>query len=189
MKTLLTSLVGATVLISNLANAVPWCHKGTIVQIADVTWEESHILANFTGTVPSGVADPDHYTTFTATHNYANTFAGGGGGFGGYSVPGSGQVKVVPYAPYSYTNMVPGYYDTAEGVQFKLEKCYTIAPMTHVIDFAPFELDSDKPIITKPFVGLEQMQKYWRTQREINIDALIEPNTAVSADFSTRISR
>jgi hypothetical protein len=129
-KLLIIAAVGAT-LLSSVAQAEPWFHHGTIVQIANVNWSGAQIAANFTGSVLGGVADAEVYKTFTATHNYAQTFAGGGGGFGGYSVPGSGQVRVVPYAPNSYTNMVgPGYYYTSQGVSFKMDKCYTIPPMT-----------------------------------------------------------
>lgn len=151
-------------LLSTAASAVPWCHRGTVVQIADVSWTEAQILANFTGSVPSGVADPEYYKTFTATHNYASSFAGGGGGFGGYSVPGSGQVKVVPYAPYTYTNMVgPGYYFTSQGVKFKLKKCYTIPPLTQHYEVARID-DGDNGsggIIFKPYEKLPAMSEYW----------------------------
>lgn len=168
-KLLVSAAVGATFLLSNAAQAVPWCHKGTIVQIADVTWSQAQILANFTGTVPSGVLDPEVYTTFHATHNYAQTFSGGGGGFGGYSVPGSGQVRVVPYAPYSYTNMVgPGNYFTSQGVSFKLDKCYTIAPMQHHLEVAELSVDGGDDdgggIVVKPYSGLEVMKEYWKTE-------------------------
>lgn len=161
MKKRLISIALGTALLSTAAQAVPWCHRGTILQIADVTWNQSQILANFTGTVPGGVYDPERYVTFTATHNYANTFAGGGGGFGGYSVPGSGQVRVKPYAPYTYTNMVgPGYYFTSQGVKFKLEKCYTIPPMVSVLDFEKLADPEGPEIGVKPFEGLENMERY-----------------------------
>lgn len=160
-KLLIVAAVGATFL-SSVAQAVPWCHKGTIVQIANVNWTGAQIAANFTGTVPGGVADAEVYKTFTATHNYAQTFAGGGGGFGGYSVPGSGQVRVVPYAPYTYTNMVgPGYYYTSQGVSFKLDKCYTIAPMTQHHEVHELSLDDGSGIVVKPLDGLEKLELYW----------------------------
>jgi len=163
MKKLLTCVAVGAAFLSTAAQAVPWCHQGTIVQIADVNWSQAQILANFTGSVPGGVVDPEVYTTFHATHNYANTFAGGGGGFGGYSVPGSGQVRVVPYAPYSYTNMVgPGYYYTSQGVSFKLDKCYTIAPMTHHLEVAELSKDDGSGISVKPLGGLEALNEYWK---------------------------
>lgn len=159
---MLSLAVGAT-LMAGTASAVPWCHGGTIVEIADVSWSEAQILANFTGPVPSGVLDPESYTTFTATHNYAATFAGGGGGFGGYSVPGSGQVRVNPYAPYTYTNMVgPGHYYTNQGVQFKLFKCYTIPPLTVHHEVARLEPnDGGSGIVVKPYEKLIEMTHYW----------------------------
>ena len=167
MKKSIISIACALMFTTGIANAVPWCHQGTIVQIADVSWNQSQILANFTGSIPTGVTDPEHYITFTATHNYANTFAGGGGGFGGYSVPGSGQVKVEAYAPYSYTNMVgPGNYFTSQGVQFKLKKCYTIPPMTIQHEFVALDDISGDDLtggdgVIKPYVELEAINKYW----------------------------
>lgn len=168
MKKLLVSAAIGAAFLSSAAQAVPWCHKGTIVQIADVNWSQAQILANFTGSVPGGVLDPEVYTTFHATHNYAQTFSGGGGGFGGYSVPGSGQVRVITYAPYTLTNMVgPGYYYTSQGVSFKLEKCYTIAPMQHHLEVHELQVDGDDDgggIVVKPFTGLEKMKEYYITE-------------------------
>lgn len=152
-----------------IAQAVPWCHGGTIVEFADVNWSESQILANFSGPIPGGVADPQYYITATATHNYAQTFVGGGGGFGGYSVPGSGQVRVRHYAPYTFTNMVgPGYYDTSQGVKFKMDKCYTIPPMTvhHELEVADEPDGGD--IQVRPYEGLGAIQRYWRQRDSEN---------------------
>lgn len=164
-KLLLSAAVGAALLSSGAAQAVPWCHGGTIVEIADVNWSQAQILANFTGSVPGGVLDPEVYKTFHATHNYAQTFAGGGGGFGGYSVPGSGQVRVSVYAPYTYTNMVgPGYYYTSQGVSFKLDKCYTIPVMQHHLEVAELEVGGDDDgggIVVKPFTGLEKIKDFY----------------------------
>ena len=154
---------------AQIAHAVPWCHGGTIVQIADVTWSQSQIMANFSGSIPGGVSDPEYYTTATATYNYAQTFAGGGGGFGGYSVPGSGQVRVRHYAPYTFTNMVgPGYYFTSQGIQFKLDKCYTIPPMMvhHKLEVAFPQDPGGDDIQVTPLEGLEEMPRYWRESRE-----------------------
>ncbi|MCL1038069.1 hypothetical protein L2750_13010 [Shewanella submarina] len=164
----ISSLLLATSM-APLAQAVPWCHGGTIVQIADVSWTQSQIMANFSGPIPGGVADPEYYTAATATFNYAQTFAGGGGGFGGYSVPGSGQVRVRHYAPYTFTNMVgPGYYYTSQGIKFKLDKCYTIPPMTahHELEVALPEDPDGGDIKVTPLEGLEEMPRYWRENRE-----------------------
>ncbi|MGI2258207.1 hypothetical protein [Shewanella sp. GXUN23E] len=161
----LTTLLLASTVISGLAQAVPWCYRGTIVQIADVTWGQSQILANFSGTIPGGVADPEYYITSTATYNYSQNFVGGGGGFGGYSVPGSGQVRVTHYAPYTFTNMVgPGYYFTSQGIKFRMDKCYTIPPMTAHLELEVAEPDGDIPI--KPLSGLEAVIDYWRNPVE-----------------------
>ncbi len=115
--------------------------------------------------MPTSVLDPERYVTFTATHNYASAFSGGSGGFGGFSVPGSGQVRVKSYAPSTYTSYVgPGYYFTSHGVEFTLEKCYTIPPMTQVLDYATVALPDGPPIVVRLFKGLEIMRKYWNTQ-------------------------
>ncbi|PAJ76370.1 hypothetical protein CJF42_00260 [Pseudoalteromonas sp. NBT06-2] len=161
MNKILMAIAGSTLLLSAVAEAVPWCHRGTIVQIANVSWSEAQILANYTGSIPGGVSDPQYYITAMATNNYANTFAGGGGGFGGYSVPGSGQVSVHPYAPYTYTNMVgPGYYFTSQGIKFKLNKCYTIPPMTHHKELQRFEPDVGG-IIFEPYSEIKNIEYFW----------------------------
>ncbi len=162
-KSLIPFAFGAS-LLAGSASAVPWCHGGTIVEIADVSWSQAQIMANFSGSVPSGVIDPEYYTTYTATHNYASTFAGGGGGFGGYSVPGSGTVRVIAYAPYTYTNMVgPGYYHTSQGVQFTIDKCYTIPPLTQHLEVREIDPnDDDGGIVVRPYEKLTNMVEYWR---------------------------
>ncbi|GGI90587.1 hypothetical protein GCM10007978_30300 [Shewanella hanedai] len=150
--------------VSSIAQAVPWCHRGTIVQIADVNWSQAQIMANFTGSIPGGVADTEVYTTYHSTNNYGNTFAGGGGGFGGYSVPGSGQVRVIHYAPYTLTNMVgPGYYFTSQGVKFKLDKCYTIPPLMEHKEVAMFEpAKPETGFEAVPYENLRAITEYWR---------------------------
>ena len=132
-KIAMVTLLAAGGLFSGTASAVPWCHGGTIVTIQNTNWSEPIILANFTGSVPAGHTYPDYYITATAINAYGNTFAGGGGSIGGYTVPGSGQVKAIAYAPYSYTNTVSGY-TTSQGISFKLRKCYTLPPMVSVKD-------------------------------------------------------
>lgn len=159
---------------TSIANAVPWCHNGTIVQIADVSWGESSIIANYPGSIPGDIppwvtTDVDHHITFEATHQYASGFAGGGGGFGGYSVPGSGQVKVDVYAPSTYLT-APSWYNTSQGVQFKLRKCYTIPPMTAVKELRHFEGPwtpggTDNPIGIEPLSRLPELDVYWQQNR------------------------
>ncbi len=179
MNKLTISIAAASMAVSSIAQAVPWCHRGTIVQIADVTWSQSQIMANFTGSIPGSVTDPEHYVTFTATHNYASGFVGGGGGFGGYSVPGSGEVIVVPYAPNSYINVVgPGAYFTSQGVSFKMRKCYTVAPLTAQLEKA--RLNPRDPlggIVTVPLEGLDAMSIYWD---------IVDPDEDADFDSSMR---
>lgn len=143
------------------AQAVPWCYRGTIVTIANANWSQAQIMANFTGSVPSGVLDPEVYITSTSTAAYASTFAGGGGGFGGYSVPGSGQVRVTHLGPYTLTNMVgPGYYYTSQGVTFKLDKCYTFPPLIRAERLEKLEFP-EQGVNFEPLEGTEGATKYW----------------------------
>lgn len=163
MRKLVIALTAATALLSLSAHAVPWCHGGTIVHIQTANWTGPQILANFYGAVPAGVADPEVYKAFTATSNYASTFSGGGGGFGGYSVPGSGTVRVTQTGPYTLTNMVgPGYYYVNQGVQFKLHKCYTIPPLVgvkEVVRMSPDSPGSNTPF--EPLPEVEAVKQYW----------------------------
>ena len=152
------------------AQADIWCKKGTIVQIGDVSWGAAAIEANFPGTIPGSVpawvTDLDVYVATTAMFTYASSFAGGGGGFGGYSVPDSGSITTDIYAPFSLTNMV-GAYSYSEGIQFKIFKCYTIPPMTSADVLEEVQIN-DGVIgggIIKPLRGLDRIREYW-TQRE-----------------------
>lgn len=161
MKTLSLIAASLVLLSSTAAQAVPWCWRGTIVEIQDVTWNGSQILTNFGGgPVPGGVLNPDYFKAYTAATTYASSFAGGGGGFGGYSVPGSGEVLVFAYAPTNYTNGPIGSYNVAQGISFKLKKCYTIVPLTAVAFDVIALPDVETPIVGKPYKGLGGLRKY-----------------------------
>lgn len=172
MRKLILAATAVTALFSLSAHAVPWCHGGTIVHFQTANWSGAQLLTNFFGTVPSGVADPEVYKAFTATANYASTFSGGGGGFGGYSVPGSGTVRVTHTGPYTLTNMVgPGYYQTSQGVQFKLHKCYTIPPLVGVKEVV--RMSPDSPATNTPFTPLPEVaavKQYWSTAEKDALD-------------------
>ena len=45
-RKLLALTIGAT-LLSGTTQAVPWCHGGTIVEIADVSWSQAQIHGQF----------------------------------------------------------------------------------------------------------------------------------------------
>lgn len=173
LKTTVGMMIIAAGLSSTIAQAVPWCHQGTIVQIADVNWGESSILANYPGVVPPWVVgNVDMHITFMSTNQYASGFAGGGGGFGGYSVPGSGQVKVYAYAPHNYIT-APSLYSTSEGVKFKMKKCYTIPPMTQHHELSEIALpwtpgnpnNPDNPISIEPLEYVQELKAYWEESR------------------------
>ena len=168
---LLTSILSA-----NIVSAHQWCHDGTIVQIADVSWNESSIITNYPGLIPDDipiwvVGNVNMHITYEAVRNYADAFEGGGGGFGGYSVANSGEVKEVAYWPHNYIT-APALYHISQGVKFRLKKCYTIAPMTAVEDLEfialpggtiPGETSNDfiDRLQVKPLGGLERLEDYW----------------------------
>lgn len=161
--------------------AVPWCHNGTIVQIADVSWNESSIEANYPGTLPDSIPDwvvgnVNMHIAFVSTNHYASTFIGGGGGFGDYTVSNSGDVRVEAYGPHNYIT-APSLYHISQGVQFKIKKCYTVPPMTAVKERFQFSPDIIGPEIidvngsggaikVKALDGLEQIQQYWLKSRQ-----------------------
>lgn len=171
------------ILIISCANtqAIPWCHGGTIVQIADVNWNQSSIEANYPGILPDSIPDwvvgnVNMHITFVSTNNYASTFIGGGGGFGDYSVSDSGDVRVIPYAPHNYIT-APSLYNISEGVRFRIQKCYTIPPMTAVTERFHFTTDMIGPgiidnngsggaIEVRTLNGLEQISEYWSTTQQ-----------------------
>jgi len=163
-KKLLVIIIGA-ILLAGTAHAVPWCHKGTKVQIADVSWSEASILANFLGSVPGGVTDINRYITFTSINDYAAGFAGGGGGFGGFSVPGSGSVRAIAYAPSSYVSGGAGVYSTSHGINFRLIKCYTIPPLTQHFDIREVAPE-DGGIIFEPYEDFEVIRRVWNSNND-----------------------
>lgn len=105
-----------------------WCEYGTKVLLSDNNWDEETILANFPGDIDYL---PDWYTDSTVTsdsvENYANSFVGGGGEILGYAAPNSGEVHYNIYSPSLYPDDA---YNTNMGINFRIVKCYTIAPMT-----------------------------------------------------------
>lgn len=151
IKKLKTAL-GLTVLIASQASAVPWCHRGTIVEVADVVWSGSTTVAMGSAyTAPPSVVDEDRYQVFHATNDYCQSYAGGGGPIWWNNVPGAGTVNTIPYAPYILTNTVNDY-DLSMGVSFKCEKCYSIPPYEVIHDFE----------LAKPMTGTEGKLEYER---------------------------
>ncbi|MCB1581616.1 MAG: hypothetical protein R3E90_15070 [Marinicella sp.] len=127
--------LGLSVIVTAQASAVPWCHGGTIVEVANVVWSGSTTIAMASGyTAPPSVVDEDRYQVFHATHDYCQSYAGGGGPIWWNNVPGAGSVNTITYAPYILTNTVNDY-DLSMGVSFKCKKCYSIPPLSAVKDF------------------------------------------------------
>lgn len=122
---LLTALAATSLFLAGSVQAVPWCHGGHIVTVADVTWDYNDLLNETSGmTVPPNVINGDYYLAHTAGANYCQAYTGGGGPG---NVPGKGTVSFVPYAPYSFTN---GFnYQLFHGLQFECNKCYAVPPL------------------------------------------------------------
>jgi len=120
-------------LIPQTTDADIWCNEGNIVEVADITWNQAQILANFSGTIPANTVDVDRYKAFHAMHTYSTTFASNIGNSSiNQNVPDAGQVGGVIYAPYSYTNVpTPGAYNISQGIKFKINKCYGVLPWIH----------------------------------------------------------
>ena len=51
-------------------------------------------------------------------------------------------------------------------LSFKMDKCYTIPPMTAHLQVHDFEPATGGGISVKPYSGLEAMQEYWKTPVE-----------------------
>jgi hypothetical protein len=122
------AIIALTSIVTFQASAVPWCHRGTIVTVANVSWNGSTNVAMSSGiAVPPGVSDAERYQVFYSTNNYCQAYAGGGGPTWGWSVPGAGSVSTFTTGPYVLTNTVNNY-DLNMGVSFNCKKCYSIAP-------------------------------------------------------------
>lgn len=125
----LLAVIAATgIFLAGNVQAVPWCHGGHIVTVADVTWDYNDLLNETSGmTVPPNVINGDYYLAHTAGGNYCQSYSGGGGPG---NVPGKGSVSFEAYAPYSFTN---GFnYQLYDGLQFECNKCYAVPPLNPV---------------------------------------------------------
>ena len=125
-KTTMIAIAIAGLTAATSASAVPWCHGGTIVTVADVQWNHADLLYQTQNiTAPPNVYNEDYYLAWTAGSNYCQSYAGGAGP--NLGVPGNGSVNFVPYAPFSFTNTLS--YQLHGGLSFECEKCYAIPPM------------------------------------------------------------
>lgn len=124
--------VGLGMVIGVQANAVPWCHRGTIVTVANVNWSGATNVAMSSGIpVPPGHSDPERYQVFHSTHNFCSAYSGGGGPSWPWPVPGSGSVRTVTTGPFILTNTVNNY-ELNMGVSFSCDKCYSLPPYQQV---------------------------------------------------------
>jgi len=123
MKRLLSVLLLGLGL-SATAHAVPWCHRGHISTVADITLNEAQLISYAANHLPSPlpiwVTDPDRYIAFHASEAACGAYVGWSGP--NFGVPGAGQVTTVPYAPTSYVSQITGY-SISQGVSFKCNKC------------------------------------------------------------------
>ena len=110
------------------AYAVPWCHKGTVVTVANVNWNGATNVAMSSGIpVPPNISDPERFQVFHSTHNYCSAYSGGGGPTWPGSPSGVGSVITVTTGPNVLTNTVNDY-SLEMGVSFLCKKCYAIPP-------------------------------------------------------------
>jgi len=151
--TITKAMIGLSLAGSALTvEAVPWCHRGHIVSIMDVTWDGATVTSHAppVSSVIPGVVSVDFYRASHASWDYASAFAGGGG-WG--NVGNKGQVRVRTYAPYSFTNMINSY-SLSQGLKFIIDKCYA----TPIYQAVSSKLDL--PDIVVPLPGAEEVARY-----------------------------
>lgn len=142
--------VGFGMVIGFQAYAVPWCHQGSIVTVANVTWNGTTTTAMSSGIpVPPSVTDPERYQVFHSTHNFCNTYSGGGGPSWPWNVPGAGSVRTVTTSPFILTNTVNNY-ELNMGVGFSCQKCYSLPPYQEIHELR----------LAKPLIGTEGTEEY-----------------------------
>jgi hypothetical protein len=109
---------------ASAAQAVPWCHRGHIQEVANVTYAESDLLDwandNIDWGNPPNVLNLHYYIGFHASHDRCQVHAGWSGPT--FNVPGAGQVVANVYAPWTYTSTLNGY-TISQGLQFRCMKC------------------------------------------------------------------
>lgn len=136
----------------------PWCHRGSIAEVAKVTLS-GPALKTLVATTPGIIAtDSDYTKAFAAGMHYCASFAGGGGGGPLGSVPDAGTVGFAPDQSYSQT------YTLSQGLSFICRKCYTVLPF-HQLQYRTGD-DGDR-VVALPFPGLSAMKKYVKNPRAI----------------------
>lgn len=137
MKRLLSTLA-LSLAVSTTAFAVPWCHRGHIEPVADITFSpvdlEDWADANLSPPLPV-VANLDFYIASHASNQACQVYAGWSGPTLG--VPGAGEVHAAVYAPMSYINTVSGY-SIDQGLKFKCMKCLPMRVLRPVEPRLPF---------------------------------------------------
>ena len=100
-------------LLSHSIFAVPWCHKGNIVTVADISMDQSQIESFYVG-----LPTLDIYMAAGAMDNYMNTYF-------------TGNVITDPYAPSTYLSS--NGYSISQGVSFYIKRCYPNGVYPHVL--------------------------------------------------------
>ncbi len=145
------------------AHAIPWCQGGTIVTLHTHVLDETALLYHFGNqTIPPNVdpVDEDRYIASTVAWGLAYPHAGGGGGWGGWSVPNAGEVEADVFAPNSYVSQI--IYSLSEGLGFDVKKCFTIPPMVQV----EWDLDSvDNGGVggANPLPYVKGIERFWES--------------------------
>lgn len=112
-------------LTAGAAQAVPWCHRGYIYDVATINFTGQYMQDWLNNNVdpnnPPNTNNINYYVAFEATYEACSVYASAGGP-GSSGVPGAGQVEVEVTAPYSLTSGLN--YQLWQGVQFNCRKCY-----------------------------------------------------------------
>ncbi len=107
------------------AQAVPWCHRGHITQVANMSmtgpqmedYADNHLMPIPTSLIGE---DVDRYIAFHASNAACAVYTGWSGPT--FGVSNAGQVRTIAYSPTTYTSQIYGY-SLNQGLSFKCEKC------------------------------------------------------------------
>jgi len=108
------------------AHAVPWCHRGHIVEVANYSLDGGQLTAF---AAANGITDHYWAGSFAAYQTCQAHVGWSGPTFG---VPGAGQVDGLPYAP---SGLLSGNgYHMSQGVSFRCMKCFPLRVIKAVRD-------------------------------------------------------
>jgi hypothetical protein len=119
------------------AQAVPWCHRGHITPVANITlaeWQLEDYRDNYLLPLPPYLVtqeDEDRYTASYAKEAVCSVYVGWNGPT--FGVSNAGQVRAIAYAPSTYVSQIVGY-SLNQGLSFRCEKCMPLRILRLDID-------------------------------------------------------